>query len=467
MFRALAALSVVVFLTACPEKPAEAPKPGPEASKQNVPPPRTGKVTLVVTGHEAGALVKRGARLVSQWKKEEAWPDLLAFSTGDSFSGAVISSHFDGESTAEVMKALQYKASAFGNHDMDLGFDTLGKFRTSSGLDFLAANLTSKDAAQGFAPSAVYTRENVKVGVVGFTSLKTLTTTESGRAAGLTLVPLDQAVPRALESLKKDSPDVVVALIDDCFPALKAVLDAHADWKIDLVVGTRCDGAQEDVSGKTKYFSAGDDVSHYVSAKFELKADGTTALTAKRKEVTEKGDEDQDLLALRDRWQKKLDEVLGEKIGFTKNGLKEESPELRLLIATALKDQAKADAALINKKGVRAALPRGAITRATVYDLIPFENAFITVKMKGEALEKFRAMPEAVVVAPQKLDPAKDYVVATTEYIYFGGDGLGLEVVAPEPDFTGQVWQTPVIEWLKAQKSDEKKPLDGKLKSLK
>lgn len=58
-------------------------------------------------------------------------------------------------------------------------------------------------------------------------------------------------------------------------------------------------------------------------------------------------------------------------------------------------------------------------------------------------------------------------MVSTTEYIYFGGDGLGLDVIAPDPDFTGQVWQTPVIEWLRNKKSEQKKPLEPMLKALK
>lgn len=458
-----------LLLLGCPaEKKAEPVAPAPAAPA--APPARTGKVTLLITGHETGSLPKKAPRLMAQWKKQEAWPDVLAFSTGDSFSGAALSSHFEGLPTAEVMKALQYKASAIGNHEFDLGLSTLGKFREASGVTLLGANLKDKEGAEAplkLAPSAVFTRENLKVGVVGFTSIKTLTTTESGRSSGLTLVPLDASVGPALESLQKDAPDVVVALIDDCFNVLKPVLDAHPAWKVDLVVGTRCEGAQEDVAGATKYFSVGDELSHYVSAGFELKADGSKALKATRKELTATGDEDADLVALRERWQKKLDEVMGERIGFAKTGYKEEAPELRQLVAVALRDQAKADAALINKKGIRAALPRGPITRATIYDLIPFENAFITVKMKGEVLQKLKALPEAFIVAPAKLDNDKEYVVATTEYIYFGGDGLGLEVVAPDPDFTGQVWQTPVIEWLRAKKSDEKKPLEPMLKALK
>ena len=464
-------LSPVVFaaavaLTACP---AEKSAPGVAPTTQAPPPPptaaRRGQVTLLITGHESGQLPAKAPRLLAQWKQEDGWPAALALSTGDTFSGAVLSSHFFGASTAEVMKALQYKASALGNHDLDLGFDTLQAFRDQSGLTLLAANLKDKpDADQPLelVPSLVLTRDNVKVGVVGFTSAKTLATTVSGRASGLELVPLAQAVGPALESLKKDAPDVVVALMDDCFTALQPVLQAHPEWKVDLVVGTHCEGTADDVGGATKYFSAADDLSSYVSASVAVDATGVT-VTARRKDVT-KGDDDADLAALRARWQAKLDEALGQKIGFTRSGFKEDATALRTLIATALRDETKADAALINQKGVRAALPKGAITHASVYELIPFENAVLTVKVKGEVLTKFKAMPEAFLLLPPKLEPETEYLLATTEYLYFGGDGLGLEFVAPHPELTGQVWQTPVIAWLRKQDTSEKKPLEKLLK---
>lgn len=458
-------LVVAVALCACPAEKSSEPKPAPPPPP--VAPARTGKVTLLITGHESGLLPAKAPRLIAQWKAEEGWPNTLAFSTGDSFSGAALSSHFFGASTAEVMKALQYKASALGNHDLDLGFDTLRSFRETAGLTLLAANLKDKPGAEQplkLQPSLLVTREGVKVGVIGFTSVKTVATTVSGRSSELEVVALEASVGAALESLKKDSPDVVMALIDDCFVTLQRVLATRADWKIDLVVGTRCEGDQEFLTGPTKFFSVGDDLIHYVSAAFTLNPDGTRSLVATRKLVAPTGPEDADLLALRDRWQSKLDHELGQKIGFTRTGFKEDAPQLRTWVATALRDEAKADAALLNKKGIRAALPKGEITRASVYSLIPFENAVVTVKVKGEVLTKLKSHPEAFLITPAKIDPEKDYVLATTEYIYFGGDGLGLDVVAPELELTGQVWQTPVIAWLDKQDCDEKRPLEKLLK---
>ena len=146
-------LLALVF-AACPaEKTSSEVKVAPPAATA-----RTGKVTLLITGHEAGMLVDKAARLLPQWKTEEGWPNALAFSTGDSFSGAAISSHFMGASTAEVMKALQYKASALGNHDLDLGFETLQSFREAAGLTLLAANL--KDKAGAEKPLALHPRSS-------------------------------------------------------------------------------------------------------------------------------------------------------------------------------------------------------------------------------------------------------------------------------------------------------------------
>lgn len=452
-------LAAAVAVIGCTkEEPKAAPPPEPVKA-----PARSGKVTLLITGHEVGQLVTKAPRLVTQWKQEDGWPNAIAFSTGDTFSGAAISSRFDGKSTAEAMKALQYKASAFGNHDLDLGPEVFNGFRKASDVQFLAANLRDKEGSEQplkLGPAKIFTRENVKVAVMGFTSGKTITTVVSGRAAGLELIPLQEAFPSALALVQAEKPDITIALIDDCF----TVLQPFADGKVDLVVGTRCEGEQELAGAKTQYFSVGEELTHYVSAQFSLNADGTRALIARRKDVSTTVDEDKDLVAVRDRWQKELDAQLGEVLGFTKTGYPVDAPQLRTLVATALRDSTQADAALINKKGIRAPLAAGNITRESIYTLMPFENAVLTAKVKGEVIQKLKSHPEAFVLAPAKLEPEKEYVLATTEYIYFGGDGLGLEVVAPEPELNGMVWQTPVIDWVRKQNTTEKAPLEKLIK---
>lgn len=462
---ALASLSAfAVLFSGCEDKPAPAPVVA-AAPKDAGPPPR--HVAVLVTGHETGHLVNSAPRLVAQWTKQEKWPDAIALSTGDLFSGSSISSRFFGQSTAEVTKALQYRAAALGNHDLDLGLKTLQEFRAASGITFLAANLKDKANAEEplkLEPFTIIEREGVKVGVVGLTSEKTIGTTVAGRASGLELLPTDAVLPGALEGVRKAGADVVVVVVDDCFNSLSKLFEAHADWKADLVVGSRCDGANEAKVNDVPFYSVGDDVSFYVSATIDISPAGQKTVKVARTALDEKIAEDTDLVALRERWQKKLDEELGQVIGFTKTGVKEDDARLRTWVALALKDSTKSDAALINKRGIRAELPKGPITKANVYSMIPFENAVLTVMVKGEVLEKLKTNPEAVLVAPLKIEKTKDYQLATTEYLYFGGDALGLEAVAPNPELTGQVWQTPVIEWLTKVGSNDKKPLEKMVK---
>lgn len=460
-FRLLLAVSSCALLAACPEpKP---PPPPPAPVKDAGPPPRT--VTVLVTGHESGELPLRAPRLLQEWTDREGWPNVIAVSTGDSFAGNAISSRFDGLPTAEAMKAMQYRASALGNHDLDLGAEVLRGFIQASGVQVLAANVRRKDGKDSPLPGdLVLERGGVKVGLVGLTSEKTLYTTGPGRAAEYELAPAGLVLPAAITEVRKAGAEAVVLILDDCFSAVQPLFAAHPEWEVDAVVGGRCEGPQESTSGKTPFYSIGDDLSAYVSVRLELSPGGHSVKTS-RQVVAADGKEDADLAALRARWQEKLKVELGQVIGFSKKGFPAEAPELRTLVATALRDEAKADAALVNKRGVRAGLPKGPITRETVYSMIPFENAVLTVKVKGELLLKLKSHPEAVLVLPKgKVDPAKDYLLATTEYLYFGGDDLGFEAAAPNPELTGQVWQTPVVAWIARQASTEKRPLEGLLK---
>ena len=59
------------------------------------------------------------------------------------------------------------------------------------------------------------------------------------------------------------------------------------------------------------------------------------------------------------------------------------------------------------------------------------------------------------------LDPKKTYTLATTDYLYLGGDGFKLNEADKAPTQTKVSWQNALIEWTKGKKSDEKKPLES------
>ena len=107
------------------------------------------------------------------------------------------------------------------------------------------------------------------------------------------------------------------------------------------------------------------------------------------------------------------------------------------------------DMALFNAGGVRTSLPQGDIKRSFVYEIMPFENSYVLVKLKGGQMqEMFRYLADyavkgtfhplggmcltvrdggkqlSAVIGGKKFDPRKEYNVLTTDFLLKGGDNM-------------------------------------------
>jgi 2',3'-cyclic-nucleotide 2'-phosphodiesterase (5'-nucleotidase family) len=298
-----------------------------------------------------------------------------------------------------------------------------------------------------------------------------------GRAEGLEVTDYEAALSTAVPEAWKAGADAVVVVADVCPTELQPVVEKHADWKLTLVAGGRCPQPVDTKVGNTQLVSLGRGLDKYARTKLTFDASkpaGEKVTGAETKVVDVKGatpdPETEKLVAT---WKGKLDEVLGQEIGFSQKGLKHDSPEMVRWVAGAIRDSLKTDVAIINRKGLREDLPAGKLTRGSVYSVLPFENTLLIAKLKGEDLVKQLSNPEAAFAGAtaagkgkfkdaqgKAIDPKREYTVATVEYLYFGGDGFEFEKLDPMPTETGMAWQTPVIEWTKNQSTDEKKPLE-------
>ncbi len=508
-------LAALLPVAACQKEPAEVhgAAPVPDAGTS-----RPVRLTFLLTGSENGYLLPtpgeggttRGgaAELLGRWVAVEghcagplkangdaACPDgsTIVLSTGDNANGQAISSYFRGEPTAEVMRQMGFAASAFGNRELDWAREQFLANASKGGFPYLAANLRAKDdegKKLGLQATAVLARRGVSVGVVGLAASKSLLTPMPGRMAGLELVPDDVALGASVAALRKDGVDVVVAVTDGCLDAMATLLEAHPEWKLAFVSGRNCEVKYPDAVGGTKLLYPGRHFNSYVKAQVTVdaaKPPGERLLAVEATTVDVVNGEgappaEPKAKALLDGWKAKLDAALGEAIGHSKDGVEQDSPQMAAWLATALKEQFKADVGLVNRKGVRASLPPGKVTKATVYDLVPFENEVVVVKVPGEALLEVLGNVEARVAGLRPrpgakegevawldakgapVDPKKTYTVATPDYLYLGGDGFALNKADPNPTQTKTMWQAALIEWTKAKKSDEKKPLEAFLK---
>jgi len=501
---ALVTLSIVSTQGCTKDSPSEVHAAAP-AKPQGV----QADLTFLVTGAENGYLLPTpdadgqhggAAELLARWiateghcvgalgpSGESACPNghTVVLSTGDNANGQAISGYFKGEPTAEVMRLMGYAGSAFGNRELDWSREQFLANTKRGGFPYLAANIIVKSdegRALGLQPYRLLSRSGVTVAVVGLAARKANWTPMPGRMNGLEVVADDVALGVAIPQARKDGAEVVAVVTDGCLHEWPELLKAHADWRIAFVAGRDCEQEYPEAVGATRLVYPGRHFNGY--AKVVVSVDTTrpdaervTAVKASYVDVQSKDGvaPEPTAKALLAGWAKKLEVALGDTIGFSASGLEQESPQMSAWLTTALKEQFKADVALLNRRGVRQALPKGPITKATVWDLIPFENEVVVAKVKGDkllaALENVEA--RAAGVKPKgdgwvdakgaSIDPAKTYTVATLDYLYLGGDGFKLLEADPNATQTKTSWQQALIDWTAAKKSDAKKPLEASL----
>ena len=102
------------------------------------------------------------------------------------------------------------------------------------------------------------------------------------------------------------------------------------------------------------------------------------------------------------------------------------------------------DCAIMNKGGIRTDMPEGTVTEGVIGSMFPFDNRFVVLEMPGnELIESLKLMcgrgGDAVskelratyndkgelvkaTLKGKKIDPKKNYIVATIDYLANGGD---------------------------------------------
>ncbi|MDF2436472.1 MAG: hypothetical protein K0Q95_848 [Bacteroidota bacterium] len=153
-------------------------------------------------------------------------------------------------------------------------------------------------------------------------------------------------------------------------------------------------------------------------------------------------------------YKKEMDLIMNEVLVKSDSSFTKELPESTLgdLVSDAVliqtnkhykpSDGLPADICLLNNGGLRAQLPKGAITRGNVFELMPFENSILILTLKGERIQQMfqslvdnngapfagaRLVSKAKKITDlringQAFDITKTYKVVTSDYLAAGGD---------------------------------------------
>ena len=382
-------------------------------------------------------------------------PSLL-LSAGDMIQGNAWANLFQGKSTIEVMNAMKFDAMVVGNHEFDFGPKVLQKRMAQARFPILGANIKGLPALK---PYVIKNLSGVRIAIIGVVTPETPVATHPRNVAGLTFSTPEIAVQQCLPKLKGRA-DIILVLSHCGFQADKEL--AARVPAIDVIVGghSHTKIIQPEQVGRTIIVQAWE----------HAKALGVLTLHIKDKKIVgfEGGLQEispttgppncrvQEIVA---RYERQTEARLHRAIGETQVDLegqhvRERETNLGNFVADIMRETAGAEAALINGGTIRTGIARGKITVKSIYDVLPFDNYLVAISLTGAQLkqaleygisrleEPVGSFPQVsgltftysrnapagsrvkdITVGGRPLEPEKEYVVATNDYLVAGGDG--------------------------------------------
>jgi 2',3'-cyclic-nucleotide 2'-phosphodiesterase (5'-nucleotidase family) len=382
-------------------------------------------------------------------------PSLL-LAAGDMIQGNPWANLFRGKSTLDVMNAMRFDAMVVGNHEFDFGPKILKERMAQARFPLLAANVKGVPALK---PYVIKNLPGVRVAIIGVVTPETPVATHPRNVAGLTFSTPESAVRKYLPELKGRA-DIIIVLSHCGFQADKEL--AAKVPGIDVIVGghSHTKILQPEVVGRTIIVQAWEHGKVLGVLNLRIQDGKIAGFDGALQEISPAtgapNGQVQEIVA---RYARQVDSLLERVIGETQVDLDGEhvrtgETNLGDFIADVMRQTAGAEAALINGGTIRTGIPQGKITVKDIYAVLPFDNYLVAISLTGAQVqaalehgvarleESAGSFPQVsgltftysrsapagarvkdVTVGGRPLDPQKEYVVATNDFLVAGGDG--------------------------------------------
>ena len=319
-------------------------------------------------------------------------PDILLFSSGDNRSGNPINDRCELPSRPmyELMNAVGFNLSTFGNHEWDSGVEALRDLLNLANFPFVSANVSFDDSLQmPVSPYVIIERNGLKIGVLGAIQLglNGLPDFHPDYAPGSHFIPAEEALPQymwlrdtcnALFLLSHNGFEEDIELAQK-FPQFDAIFGGHSHTLVD---STR-------IFNGVMVTQAMNKVKYLTFNTFTFDKDGKMIAKesqvipiSKVKNVNEK------VKAMVDQYNN--NETFKKVLGYNDAEINDCYECLGSLMADSHRAMADADMAFQNYGGVRFdTLGVRPITLKDLLSLDPFDNSLIVINMTGKEIIDF------------------------------------------------------------------------------
>lgn len=342
----------------------------------------------------AGALVFSGGDTIN--KGAPAWSDKYGCAEWSWLNGIV-------------------DAMAFGNHDADYGREAFDRCRAEVAYPILSAN------TPGFRGHAVLRAGGARIGVF---ALAGADFQQLVKVPGLTFGDPIAAAREAVRVLRdEEKVDAVVMIghqdVDDdeklarSVPGIDVIFGTHSHLRRDL---TRIPGTDTVTITPSQYLT-------YISRLQLTIGEGRVKSVRGGLVPVDHSMPADPRIARRVRdMQRALERDPLYRELFAPIGRRDaplSTDALARFTVQAMRDAASADVALSTKSSFRSPLPAGTLTMELLRGALPYDNEIVACAMDGAQLQRFldAAGPDSIVAGPSSIDAAKQYRVATTDYL--------------------------------------------------
>jgi 2',3'-cyclic-nucleotide 2'-phosphodiesterase (5'-nucleotidase family) len=395
----------------------------------------------------------------------------LLLAAGDMIQGNPWANLFRGKSSLDVMNAMGFDAMVVGNHEFDFGPKVLKDRMAQARFPVLGANV------KGFAalkPYVIKKLQGVRIAIIGVVTPETPVATHPRNVTGLTFSTPESAVKKYLPELKRRA-DIIIVL-SHCGLQADRELAVKVPG-IDVIVGghSHTKMLQPDLVGQTIIVQAWEHAKALGVLDLKIKDRKVIGFSGALQEISPAtGEPDKRVQDIVARYGRQADFLLQRTIGETQvdlDGADVRTKETNMgdFVADVMRQTAGAEAALINGGTIRTSIPQGKITVKDIYAVLPFDNYLVAISLTGAQVkaalehavarldEPVGSFPQVsgltftysrsapagarvkdVTVAGRPLEPQREYVVATNDYLVAGGDGYTVfgEALKTAGDYT-------------------------------
>jgi 2',3'-cyclic-nucleotide 2'-phosphodiesterase (5'-nucleotidase family) len=359
---------------------------------------------------DAGGVMRGGAAYVAamiEAARKECAPvcQTLLLDGGDMFQGTPASNLAFGRPVVDYYNRMGYVAAALGNHEFDWGTDTLRARMRDAKYAILGANVRYTDGRDvpWIRDDTLVTIGSTKVGVIGFATVLTPTTTRAANVVGLRFddpAPIVSAHARALRERGAD----LIVVIGHAGAFCNASGTAGCEGEIIEFAQKLTERVDAIVSGHTHslvdYSANGVPI---VQARWSGRAVAVIDIPFEngkpvagtyedvRDVVATAIAPDAQIAALVKSATDRVAPFVNRRVTAIATTLDREGAQYPLgnLIADAQRWAGKGDIAIMNNGGIRANLRAGTATYGSLFEVQPFGNVLISLKMTGSQLKEY------------------------------------------------------------------------------